>query len=242
MSSAHAADAESRGAVAALVVATAPGADAQTRARLWRSVAGRALVCWPLSMLAQLDDLGFCALIVPAERYDDGIQVMQSAMPTAGHAVIPTAEYTWRSALASMRDSPAPCEWIIVMDAAWPLVTVASLRAGLRAATRTGVAIACEPVKETLKRVDGRLVVETPPRDNLRRLFSPAVFSRAAAQRMLERYDSPSAPTPDLVMLAQWAGAPLTAFDAGYPSVRVTSEDDLAILETLLAQRQPEAS
>ncbi|MGH2505616.1 MAG: hypothetical protein ACRDID_24155, partial [Ktedonobacterales bacterium] len=53
--------------------------------------------------------------------------------------------------------------------------------------------------------------------------------------------DHPST-SADLVVLAQLAGVPLTVFAVDYPCVRVTSEHDLALVESLLRQREPEAS
>ena len=227
------------------MVATAPGADAVTRALLWRQVAGRPLAAWPLQALARLADVGFCALVTPLERYDDGIKAIQNAAPDGIKAVIPTASATWRRALACVEDIPMSFEWIIALDATEPLVTTAALRAGLDAATRTGVAIACEPVKETLKRTQGQMVIETPPRASLMRLFAPVVFQRAALARALaapaETAETAPADADDLVALAQRSGAPLSVFAAGFPGVRLTAEDDLALIETLLTQRQAEA-
>lgn len=232
------------GAVAALLVATAPDADAQARDLLWRTVAGRPLIGWPLQALTSLDALGYCALITTLERYDAGVRVIENDLNSAPgrvKAVIPTGRQTWRRALASVQDIPLACNWLIVMDATLPLVTTESLRAGLRAAAHTGVAIAGEPVKETLKRVQGQQMVETPPRDTLRRLLPLVIFSRDAIWRVLDTYDPAVTDANDLLALTRLAGAPLTIFDAGYPSVRVTSEDDLAIVEALLNQRESEA-
>jgi len=148
---------------------------------------------------------------------------------------------TWFKALAALCDTPIFSKWIIVIDATFPLMTAATVRAGLRAANQTGIAIAGEPVKETLKRVHRRDVIETPLRGNLRRLLSPAIFQREALERVLDRYTASSSLPDDLVALTRLAGVPLTVFDAGYPAVRITSEDDLAIVETLLRQRESEA-
>jgi len=251
------------GAVAALVVATAPAAPPQTRALLWRRAAGRALAAWPLRALSQLAQLDYCALITPPERSQDGAQALTDEALRCVTAVIPTASVTWRGSLASVADIPPSCEWIIALDAAEPLVTSEALRAGLRAAARTGVAIAGEPVKETLKRTQGLMVVETPPRASLMRLFAPVVFQRAALERALvssldarseagsetrseagseaRDVDDPDE-ADDLVALAQRSGAPLSVFAAGFPGVRLTAEEDLTLIETLLLQRQSRQS
>lgn len=238
----------SPGAVAAIVVATAPAADERTRPLLWLPVAGRPLIAWPLRALAQLDPLGFCAVITSPAHKDDALMAIQDAAPARVSAVIPTASRSWRRALATVSDIPATCEWIIALDAAQPLVTAAGLREGLRVAQRTGVAIAGEPVKETLKHVARGLVTETPPRASLTRLSAPAIFRREALEHALAAAPANATDAvagadvePDLVTLAQRAGVPLVAFDAGSQSLCVTSEADLAIVETLLSQRPPEA-
>lgn len=229
-----------RGAVAALVVATAPGAAPQARDLLWRPVFGRQALAWTLVALHQLGDLSYCGLVTPTDRHDDVARMIVQEAPARMSGILLRAEATWRSAFPPIEIIPPMCEWIIIIDATLPLVTAATLRAGLRAANQTGIAIAAEPVKETLKRVDGSLVVETLPRDSLRRLLSPVIFQREALQRALDRYSANSSVSDDLVALAKLAGAPLATFDAGYPTMRVTSEDDLAIVETLLRQRESE--
>lgn len=237
------------GAVAALVVATAPDAVHDTAPQapdlLWRTVAGRPLFVWPLWALAQLEDVDFLALVVPPERQGEAAHIVGRA-PLRGRvdAVLPSAgdDAIWRHALAALEGLAADCEWILALDATMPLVTSDAIHAGLRAAGRTGVAIAAEPVKETLKRLDGASVAETLPRDALRRLLPLVIFRREALDRALAA--TPTGATKgatDLIALAQLAGVPLTTFDAGYPAVRVTSEDDLAIVETLLRQRPLEA-
>lgn len=237
-SSAHA-----NGAVAAFVVATAPDAAPEMSDLLWRSVAGRPLISWPLRALARLNTLGSCALAVPSARRADGVTLISAQPPSLDCRVIAVDDGSWFDTLdAVVHFSPVREEWIILLDATAPLVTTKSLRAGLRAARRTGIAIAAEPVKETLKRVEDQAVVETLPRESLRRLLSPVILQRDALQRVLDNHDPHRSDAHDLVALAQLAGAPLTAFDVDYPCVRVTSEHDLAIVESLLRQRESESS
>ena len=231
------------GAVHAILVATAPDAAAQTADLLWRPVLGRPLIAWPLSALLQLDALESCFIsFLPAHREDCRALVVD-APPGNGSlsGAYCRGERNWLSLLemsGRIRDG-----WLVVVDATLPLVTTSALRAGLLAAERTGVAIAAEPVKETLKRVDGQVVVETLPREALRRLCPPVIFSRAAIWRVIEAYDpAGDVDANDLIALIRRADVPLTVFDANYPCVRVTSEHDLSIVESLLRRREMESS
>jgi hypothetical protein len=230
-----------RGAVAALVIATAPGASPQARDLLWRSVLGRPLISWPLQELQSVDALGFCGLVAPLGHRSNGIDLLHSIAPSESNHFMTPPDNTWFKALAALCDTPIFSKWIVVIDATLPLMTASTVRAGLRAANQTGIAIAGEPVKETLKRVHRRDVIETPLRGNLRRLLSPVIFQREALERVLDRYTASSSLPDDLVALTRLAGVPLTVFDVDYPTVRITSEDDLAIVETLLIQRESEA-
>lgn len=231
------------GAVAAFLVATAPGKGATPRELLWRPVLGRPLVAWPLRALARLDHLDSCSLVVPYTRYADGEYVIRDLPPASHCRVIGIDEAPWSFTLhALVHSSRVRKDWVILVDAALPLVSTESLRAGLRAARQTGVAIAAEPVKETLKRVEGQRVVETLPREHLRCLAATIIFHRDALRRVLRWFRDQPTTTADFVDVAQMAGLPLATFAVDYPCVRVTSEHDLAIVESLLRQRESERS
>lgn len=226
------------GAVVAFVVATAPGADGAARQLLWRDVAGHPPLYWILTALSSLDLLDHCRLIAPHSEQDAVNRVLREVAAPVRTVVTLTNKYSWKGALIEAGEEPDVFEHLIVLDAALPLVTPACLRAGLRAADKSGVAIAGEQVKETLKRVHGQFVIETPPRDTLRRLLTPIVFRRDALLDFCATYTQ--AASDDLFALIQQSGASMSVFDAGYPALRATSADDLPIIEALLRQRHTE--
>ena len=225
------------GTVSAIVVGAAPAILLRDSALLWRTVAGRPLIGWALAALAGLDDLRERVVIAP----DSARRGARSQRAALGHGVRTHPLAPDGDVWAVMRAALPTSEWIIALDAAAPLVTTASLRVGLRAALRTGAAIAGEPVKETLKRVDGLRVVETLPRDRLRRVQAPIIARGDLWWRALASYDPTRHAGYDLVALAQLFGVPLTVYDSDYPGVRVTAEADLALVETLLRERMLEA-
>ncbi len=228
------------GAVAAFVVATAPGVDDAAADRLWREVAGHSSVEWVLSTLASVEIIDYVCLFAPFERKEISQAMVARFASNFASDVQLTSNRTWASMVVGLHHMPIDCAALIIVDAALPLLTTESVRAGLPAAQRTGVAIAGEPVKETLKRVRGDRVTQTPDRGALRRLLTPVVFQREAAHDALRRWQATSAYDAELYSFAQLTDKPITVFDAGYPSLRVTNADDLPIIETLLRQRQTE--
>lgn len=225
------------GSVSAIVVGAAPAILLRDSALLWRAVARRPLIAWALDALAGLDGLSECIVIAPKNE-------RRRAQPLrwgAGHHALAHPLAPGEDVWAAMREALPASEWVIALDATAPLVTTASLRAGLDAAQRTGAAIAGEPVKETLKRVDDLRVVETLPRERLRRIQAPIIARGDLWRRALASYDPTRPAGADLVALAQIFDVPLTVYDIDYPGVRVASEADLALVETLLRERALEA-
>ncbi|MDE3229159.1 MAG: 2-C-methyl-D-erythritol 4-phosphate cytidylyltransferase [Chloroflexota bacterium] len=228
------------GAVVALVVAVAPAHRIGAGETLWREVAGRPLIAWALAPLANLAGLRACIVVVD-DAATDRAQTLEWS-PGRRVAVQPVAAgANLASALrAGLPAALAAGEWVIALDAWAPLVSSASLRAGLLAAAQTGAAIAGEAVKETLKLVEGQRVAGTPPRASLRRLQPPVIARGDLWRGALADVAAPS-PDDDLIALALRFSVPLTVYAIDYPGARVASEADLALVEALLRERAPEA-
>jgi 2-C-methyl-D-erythritol 4-phosphate cytidylyltransferase len=142
------------------------------------------------------------------------------------------SEQGWRASLAvGLAALPESCEWVIVHDAARPLVQDRYFAWGLQVALGAeGVALACEPVTDTLKRVaDGR-VVETLPRANLRRLETPMVIRRDLLARALQS----ASESAGLAEIAQACGVRIALYDVNYINPSVTNETDWFAVETEL--------
>ena len=141
-------------------------------------------------------------------------------------------------------DALADCHWVLVHDAARPLVDAATVAAGLDAARRHGAAVAATPVRDTLKRVAPAtgLVGETVDRTGLWAAQTPQVF-RADLLREAFRWagDRAGGFTDDAAMVAA-AGHPVSVFSAPAENVKLTLPEDVPLLEALLRARHPDAS
>ncbi len=126
---------------------------------------------------------------------------------------------------------PDDVDIIVVHDAARPLCPL-SLYDEVIAVVRSGAdgGVPALSMSDTIKRVDGRTVVETVPRDNLVTVQTPQAF-RASALRAacaLQRDD-----TDDAALIEINGGRVLTV-DGDVRNIKITVPDDLTIASALL--------
>jgi 2-C-methyl-D-erythritol 4-phosphate cytidylyltransferase len=161
-------------------------------------------------------------LVVPTDRVNDPEPL--ATVVVAGGA---TRSASVRSGLRAL---PPAATTVLVHDAARPLVPVHVVDA-LRAALASGAeaAIPGLPVTDTIKRVQGDVVVETVPREELRAVQTPQAFRVDALARV--HANEPDA-TDDAALIEAAGGRVVVV--PGSPLLRkITSVDDLHILKDL---------
>ena len=125
--------------------------------------------------------------------------------------------------------------YTIVHDGARPCVDGATISRGVSAVHRHGAAIAAVPVKDTIKSAArDRRVVETVDRDGLWAAQTPQVFRTALLREAHESLDGDF--TDDAAMV-EASGGTVTLFMGSYDNVKVTTPEDMAVAEVVLARR-----
>jgi 2-C-methyl-D-erythritol 4-phosphate cytidylyltransferase len=127
------------------------------------------------------------------------------------------------------------CQWVAVHDGARPCITLQVIERGLAAARETGAAVAAVPVKDTVKLVSDRNVVETtPPRERLWAAQTPQIFRY---DLLLEAYQSVTDDVTDDATLVERLGHTVKVFLGAYENIKVTTVEDLALAEQFLKRR-----
>jgi 2-C-methyl-D-erythritol 4-phosphate cytidylyltransferase/2-C-methyl-D-erythritol 2,4-cyclodiphosphate synthase len=138
-------------------------------------------------------------------------------------------------ALASHHPEAA---WVLVHDGARPLVTSEVIDRALAAAAETGASVPGVPVKDTIKEADrDGIVVATPARSSLWAIQTPQAFR---VDLLLEAHRTAEAEGflgTDDAMLAERIGVLVRVAEGDYRNVKVTTPDDLGLVERLLAER-----
>ncbi len=205
--------------------------------KIWAKLAGRPLIAWTVAACERAAELREIVLVVAPERLAEAV-ALGAAEGWQRTRVVATAGPRRRDAVRAGLEALEPaCRVVVIHDGARPLVTPELIAAGLATARARGAATAGEPVKETLKRVRDGVIIETLPREQLVRLQTPQVFAREWLSAACAAYD-PAADPPDEATLAYALGLPLAIYPGSHDNLKVTTPDDLPVVEALLARTE----
>jgi len=128
----------------------------------------------------------------------------------------------------------ATAEIVAVHDGVRPFVTVEEISETVEAARRDGAAILATRVTDTIKVVDGQIVVETLARQNLRQALTPQCFRY---DLLRQAYDTANVNDPALTdesALVERLGHKVTIVAGSPRNIKITTPRDLLIAETFL--------
>jgi 2-C-methyl-D-erythritol 4-phosphate cytidylyltransferase/2-C-methyl-D-erythritol 2,4-cyclodiphosphate synthase len=119
-------------------------------------------------------------------------------------------------------------EVVLIHDAARPFVSAETISRTIDAAARHGAAIAVLEVRDTIKRVEHDVIVETVPRESMFLAQTPQGFRRDVLAAAIAVGRSGIGAT-DEAALAERAGYPVHVVRGETANVKITTEDDLAV-------------
>ena len=124
------------------------------------------------------------------------------------------------------------CRWVAVHDGARPCVTGDVLTRALEAVSQWSAAIAAVPVKDTIKVVGAEQVIaNTPERATLWAAQTPQVFEYGL---LLEAHRNARGEFTDDAAMVEAAGHPVRVFWGSYDNLKVTTPEDLAVVNQII--------
>ena len=125
---------------------------------------------------------------------------------------------------------------VLIHDAARPLTppeVVSNVIDGVR---EHGASIAAVPVADTLKRGQNGLIEVTVDRTGLWRAQTPQGFAYEAIRSAHEQAAATGGTFTDDASIAEWAGMPVALALGSQRNLKITSREDIALAESLIAQ------
>lgn len=142
------------------------------------------------------------------------------------------------SVFAAVRRCSPISEFLAIHDGARPLVTQEIIEATVRKAFAENAAATGVRVKDTIKVVaeNGR-IVETPDRSALWAVHTPQVFARNLYLHAASAVPNSQAFTDDCKLM-EAAGIPVFMVEGSYENIKITTPEDIALAEGILAGRK----
>lgn len=187
---------------------------------------------------------GLIVALPPARIADFEVQLAGAGL-TRPVRLVPGGEErsdSIRNALVAAREleSGVP-EIVVVHDAVRPFVTTAQITAVIMRAREVGAAILALPSTDTIKEVEGGMIVCTHDRRRIYRAQTPQAFHYDLLWRANEaaRADRlPAALTTDDSLLVERLGAPVAIVEGSPHNLKITTPEDLLLATSLFQQEQ----
>jgi 2-C-methyl-D-erythritol 4-phosphate cytidylyltransferase len=213
--------------VAAIIVA----AGASTRMsgdKLWADLAGEPLVARSIRVFAASPAIDMLIMVVAAGR-EEHFRELLARLGVGAEVVTGGAERqdSVRAGLEAADDA----EWVVIHDAARPMVTGDLITQGLVEARSSGAAIAAVPAVDTIKVVESGRIVATPERGMLWHAQTPQVFRRSI---LFAAHATATSAATDDAALVESLGVPVRVYRGSYANLKVTTDSDLVVARALL--------
>jgi 2-C-methyl-D-erythritol 4-phosphate cytidylyltransferase len=197
---------------------------------------GRPLLAWTLGAYkrcAAIDDV----IVVAGEDSLERVRgfVREWRFHEKVTAVVPGGATRQESVRAGLEAADGAAI-VSVHDGARPLVTPEIIEEGVVLAREAGAALCGVPSRDTVKEVGGQppVVVSTPARDGLWLAQTPQTFERAL---LLQAHRAASGTATDDAALVEALGHAVRVYEGSPSNIKVTTPDDLIVVEALLRER-----
>lgn len=201
--------------------------------KVFASLRGRPILDYSLGVMASVPEVADGIIVVSEHNVEQAQHVLMRRGWSVGWSICTGGARRQDSVRRGLERIPN-AEWVVIHDVARPCVDRAMVYRGLEAAGQTGAAIAAVPVTDTIKVVDGVRVVETPDRSRLWAVQTPQVFRRDLLEAAFA--EAHGDVTDEATMLER-TGRAVTVFPGDYGNLKVTTPQDLAVAEAILASR-----
>ena len=202
--------------------------------KVFATLRGRPILDHCLGVMASVPEVADGVIVVSGRNLEQGQHVLMRRGWSVGWSICTGGERRQDSVQKGLERLPN-AEWVIIHDVARPCVDRSMVYRGLEAAQATGAAVAAVPVTDTVKVVeeDGR-VVETLDRSRLWAVQTPQVFRRDLLEAAFAQVRDD---VTDEATMIERLGHPVHVFPGDYGNLKVTTPQDLAIAEAILASR-----
>ncbi len=199
-------------------------------------IASKPMIVWTVTALEQAPIVNAIVIVAPNDFVDNFERLRNENGWKKVVAIVAGGSDRQQSVWNGLQAMPSETEWVIVHDAARPLVKPSLIVAVWEAANEIGTgAIAALPCSDTVKRtLDGVLIAETLDREQIWLAQTPQVFAADLLKEAHEQAIKDGCSATDDAMLVERLGVPIRLVLGDPTNIKVTHSLDLMLAELLL--------
>ena len=225
--------------IAAVVVAAGTSVRMNGLDKIFSYINNIPLIVHSLKVFNNCPNIDQIALVVNKDSLAEGRNVIKEYSLTNVTAICvggTKRRYSVRAGLNAIN----PCDTVIVHDAARPIIDVTMIERGLLAAEDTGAAIAAVPTTDTHKIVSSEnMVIDTIDRKTLWAVQTPQIFDY---HLLVSVHEQANGDFTDDASMVESLGYPVKIFMGSYKNIKVTTPEDIPIVESLIEQNDKNKS
>jgi 2-C-methyl-D-erythritol 4-phosphate cytidylyltransferase len=219
--------------VCAILAAAGSSSRMKGKDKIISPLNGKPALQWSIETLQRSPDID-SIILVNSEKNHGQVQCLVSEGKWGKIADICIGGARRQDSVAAGLAKAEDFEWVLIHDAARPLLTEELIRKGLEAARETGATAAAVPVTDTIKRTDEKgFVIETPPRSRLWAVQTPQIFRTDILKDAYLKYRGEA--TDDASIVEQ-AGYKVKLYTGSYNNIKITTPLDFKMAEVMLKE------
>ena len=229
-----------RVSVGAIVAAAGLGTRLGRGSKALVRLNGRTTLARALELFLGLDEITRIVVVGPPSRLETAEQEVAALRPAKPVTVRPGGDSRQESVRAGLA-ALGECDYVLVHDAARPLATPALVRRVLAAAMESGAAFPAIAPRDAVKRVEGNRLVESLDRSRVVLAQTPQGFAYSVLARAHREAADAGLVGDDDAQLVSASGHVVTVVPGEQANIKLTTAEDLAVVEALLRELEAPA-
>lgn len=205
--------------------------------KLFLPVAGIPVLARTLMQFEQCRSVSEIIVVTREDRIVPAADLCREYGITKATKVLLGGATRLESSAAGVLQADRHSRFIAVSDGARPLVTPKLIGDAIEAAKIYHAVTLAVPVKDTIKTAENGVVTATPDRSGLFAVQTPQVFDADLIKGALTKALRDGISVTDDCSAVEAMGQPVHLVEGSYENIKITTPEDLALAEAILAAR-----
>lgn len=199
--------------------------------KLFSPLLGTPVIAHTLLAFEQCDDITDIVIATTSESIVPIGDICKQYGITKVITIMRGGQTRVESVYTALLNVPPETEFVAVHDGARPLIKPFLISDVVQCAVKHGAAVPVVPLRDTIKIMDGTVIMSTPDRAALGAAQTPQVFELGLLKGALTK----STDVTDDAQAVELMGVHIKSVPGQYCNIKITTPEDLIIAEALMA-------